>query len=558
MRFAACTVVSYILVAAPTVRTARAQVGTPEFSARAAPADLQRPMPANDTLTLGLFDPVWRLGIFSVSANPAGLPWELAPARHEFTLRRDFEQGTYRRPLDPPAVRATAIEANGWQPVTPNGAMIGRIVVNQQRFAPGPFADQTNVYTSDPFATADTSSSALTVLDVAMDGSAGWAVGNTALGLTLGYETRDAHTLEAAFVRRERAVVPGVIAGVARHLRTRTGTARLTLGARAGWRGGAETVDLVDRAQSGRVIEFAGLTEPRSIIVSDIDPTYYHRFAQTSGFAGASAAADVHDVRFAMSLDAGHGRYRDWTVESDHPPMNRWTPRSVRAIAGVQYDSRWGLVELGANWRSLTGTANQASDSIGKAFETRGHDARAWGVLRTPLYTTWAAALAFSFVDRQYSQADTLPGIVANLRSRTPALHVSAGWKFLNNVFAEGGFALSRVAVRGAIPSLRGRGSAYSTYIAPELELYATPARQNALHGAISWCIARDTRLWFSASSSTGSPESRIALTDAPPTGTRRLTSIALGVTMSPHSKGAETTSSRERQIDCTKFEPLT
>lgn len=527
-------VLRWIPIAAFVTNGAHAQSAIPDFSARVAPADLTRQFPARDTTTLGIFDPIWHPGIFAVSGNPAGLPWELAPAMHEYLLRHDTEQGTFRRPLDALDRRETSVVANGWQPVASTGAMIGRIVADQQRMAPGPFADQASPYTSNPFVTVDTSSSAITAMHVAMDGSAGWALGRTAFGITLGYETRDAHTVEAGFVRRERSVVPGAITGVARRLHAGTSPATFTVGLAAGWHGGAETVDLVDRANAGRAYEIAGLTEPQVVNVSEIDPSYYHRFEQSSEFVGASGAVSVKNVHIATGIESAQGRYRDWIVPSEHPPANRWSPRSIRANAGAEYRSAYGLLHLRAEWTALHGSAQLASDSTGAAFDTREHEAVGWAVFRTPIEAAWAAALAFSVSDWRHIQADTAPGIFADLRSRTPSLQVTTGRWLTRIIFAEAGFELSRFTVRGAIPSLRGRADAYRTYIAPELELYATPARENAMHASVRWCLDRRASLWLQGSVATASPESRLPLTNLPPTGTRRLASIRFGVTVLP------------------------
>jgi hypothetical protein len=528
------TILRWIPIATLVARGANAQSMIPDFSARVAPAQLTRQLPARDTTMLGIFDPIWHPGIFAVSGNPAGLPWELAPAIHEYVLRHDTEQGAYRRPLDALDERETKIVASGWQPVTLAGAMIGRIVVDQQRMAPGPFADQANPYASNPFVTVDTSSSAITAMNVAMDGSAGWALGRTAFGITLGYETRDAHTVEAGFVRLERSVVPGANAGVARRLHGGTSPATFTVGLAAGWHGGAETVDLVDRANAGRAYEIAGLTEPKVVNVSEIDPSYYHRFEQSSEFVGASGALAAKNLHIATGIESAQARYRDWIVPSDHPPASRWSPRSIRANAGAEYRSAYGLLQLRAEWTALHGSAQLASDSTGAAFETREHETVGWAVFRTPIEAAWAAALAFSLSDWRHVQADTAPGVFANLRSRTPSLQVTTGRWLTRIIFAEAGFELSRFTVRGAIPSLRGRDDAYRTYIAPELELYATPARENAMHASVRWCLDRRASLWLQGSVATASPEARLPLTNLPPTGSRRLASIRFGVTVLP------------------------
>ncbi|MEK6687209.1 MAG: hypothetical protein AABZ01_01965, partial [Gemmatimonadota bacterium] len=247
-------------------------------------ADLPRRLPHGGAVPASLLLPPPRVGLFWTAGNPGGLRAELADTRTDFALSLGGESGSLRRPLDPGESSVRQATGMGWTPVDPRLGLLGRVVLEQERFVPGARADVVEAYPTSPFVTLDTSTTATRRIRVRLEGAASLQLGAWGLGLALGYQAREHQTIEAGFVRRTRQTLPGATIGLTRAVGS------LRFGPYARWRNRAETIFLIESAADGQVVQLEGLRAVQPLEVSSL---YYRRIEENIPSAGWSVAGPL-------------------------------------------------------------------------------------------------------------------------------------------------------------------------------------------------------------------------------------------------------------------------
>jgi len=221
--------------------------------------------------------PVPKIGLFWTGGNPGALRWDIDDQRNDILAVRAGQDGDYRRPLDPAAATVTRISGMGWQPLGSRGAAIGRVLFDRTIRDPSSASDVNDSYSSSPFVVTDTSAAALRTSRARLEGAGGWRLGDWGLGVALGYDARTTTTVSSPFVRRNRAVSPAATVGVVRSFRS----GRFQAGVRGSWRGGEETIKLIEVAREGIVFQLEGY---REVPAQSIIGGYFRRARrQTAG-----------------------------------------------------------------------------------------------------------------------------------------------------------------------------------------------------------------------------------------------------------------------------------
>jgi hypothetical protein len=499
-------------------------------------ADLPRLLPStSDALPLLLL-PTSKVGLFWLAGNPGALPAEVGEEYSSFMAARSGQSGDYHRALDPGGANLTQVSALSWRPVGRRAAAIGRIVVDQELQDPGTYSDQAQPYTSNPFVVTDTASSPMRRIRARLEGAAGARVGGWGLGGSLGYETRDNYTKEATFLRFDRQVTPAVALGITRSF----GDSGLVLGAHGRWSGGAETVELYQNTETGRVYQLEGYSD---VVTRDV-ATYYRRTESDEVSGGGGASGTLAGARWVVFGEAARYREGLWSRQfTDNAAKDRWETHAWTVGAEAQralFGGRW-LVTAQGRYTSLTGNGYLAADSAGAIFRAREHSLSGSAEIRLlPTADGWTGVAVLSVVNERRERRDTVAGIWTNLETLTPGIAVEAGRTVLKRLFVSAGFAYASYMARGAIPEPNARGTVYKTMIAPEIEVEATPAAVTALSLSVRWQVHDAMALWTTARSESLAPTTSglLRASGFRPDGSRTASYVALGVALT--APGAE------------------
>lgn len=487
-------------------------------------ADLPRRLPRVGAVPASLLLPPPRVGLFWTAGNPAGLRAELTDTRTDFALASGHESGTLRRPLDPGASTMRQASGMGWTPVDSRLALIGRVVLDQERFDPGAHADVVEVYPTSPFVTLDTSTTATRRTRVRLEGAAGLQLGAWGLGLALGYEAREHQTIEAGLVRRTRQTLPGATIGL-----TRT-VGSMRLGPYARWRNRAETIFLIERAAQGQAVQLEGLREVRPL---EIVALFYRRIEEDIPSVGWSVSGPLLGGDWTLYLERSWLRERLTRQEANDPAEDTWNVNAWGA--GGAYQRRVGrraLLTLDARYTRLRGDGDLALDSTGVMFQAAERAASALAELRVlPDTVGWSVVVGVQ-VRWEYRLRDALTvPIAAHVTGLTEGVSVEVGRAVSPRVFATATLGFASYSANSSFPAPTALGTVYRTYILPEYDL-ASRAAQPWLGGvAVQWKVGPRTSLWVSATGERVSP-TKEGPTSFGPRGSRSVVGVTVGVTL--------------------------
>jgi len=431
-----------------------------DWSVLATRASLPRNL-ANPLWSFRLLVPPPRGGLFWTGGNAAGLVEELDDALTLFRATATSTRGTFRRPLDPPAVDQKRLEATSWGNLTPRFAVLGRVVVERQRFDPGTRADEAEPYPSSPFLTTDTSTTPSRRTRSRLEGVAAWRFGRWAAGLDLGYDALEHETTEAGLVRRSRQAMPGAGIGVTFQL------ASVRLGAVGRLRHRVETVLMTERAADGQVWQLEGY---RDVVPINIAQSYYRRISENVPSFGLGVAGGDERGSWAGFVERAAVRERRTRQQQNDPASDRWDADSW--TLGASYRLRrgpWVVFATGLG-TALSGEGDLALDQSGVIVTARERLARVGVDARWAPEGPWEGSISAEFVHRRRSQENPLDGIEATTRSLVPAVRVEALRRVAAAVRVGISAGLTLPTASGVLPNPAARGIVYQQLLAPELD----------------------------------------------------------------------------------------
>jgi len=485
-------------------------------------ADLPRRFPRVNAVP-SLLLPTPRVGLFWTAGNPAGLRAELTDTRTDFALATSHESGALRRPLDPGASTLRQASGLGWTPVDSRLALLGRVVIDQERFDPGTHADVVEAYPTSPFVPLDTSSTATRRTRVRLEGGAGLQLGVWGLGLTLGYEAREHQTIAAGLVRRTRQTMPGATIGLTRRL----GSVRL--GPYARWRNRAETIFLIERAAQASVIQLEGLRDVRPF---DILSFYYRRIEEDIPSVGWAVAGPLGGGTWSLYAERSWLRERLTRQEANDPAEDAWDVNAWDG--GGAYQRMFGrtILTVDARYTRLRGDGDLALDSTGVILQAAERAACAAVELRLgPDTIGWSLAVGVQ-VRWEYRLRDALTvPIAAHVMGLTEGASVEVGRAFSPRLFATATVGFAAYSANSSFPSPTALGPVYRSYILPEYDLASRPAQPWLGAVAVQWKVGPRTSLWVRATGERVSP-TRSGPTSFGPDGSRSVVGASVGVTL--------------------------
>ena len=487
-------------------------------------ADLPRRLPHVGAVPASLLLPAPRVGLFWTAGNPAGLRAELADTRTDFALATGHEGGALRRPLDPGASTIRQVSGMGWTPVDSRLALLGRVVLDQERFDPGAHADVVEAYPTSPFVTLDTSTTATRRTRVRLEGAAGLQLGAWGLGLALGYEAREHQTIAAGLVRRTRQTMPGATIGLTRTV----GSVRL--GPYARWRNRAETIFLIERAAEGQVVQLEGLREVRPL---EIVSLYYRRIEENTPSVGWSVAGPLIGGSWTLYAERSWLRERLTRQEANNPAQDAWDVNAWSAGGAYQrLVGRRALFTLDAHYTRLSGNGDLALDSTGVMFQAAERAASTSAELRVlPDTVGWSLVVGVQ-VRWEYRLRDALTvPIAAHVTGLTNGVSVEVGRAISPRVFATATLGFASYSANSSFPSPTALGPVYRAYILPEYDLASRPAQPWLGAVAVQWKVSPKTSLWIRATGKRVAP-TKPGLTSYGPSGSRSVIDATVGVTL--------------------------
>jgi hypothetical protein len=486
-------------------------------------ADLPRLLPHVDAVPASLLLPAPRVGLFWTAGNPAALRDELADTRTDFGFGLRHESGTLRRPLDPAASSLRQAEGTGWTPVDSTLALLGRVVVDQDRFDPGARADMVEPYPTSPFVTLDTSTTPTRRIRAALEGALSVRLGGWSLGAALGYEGRDHETIAAGFIRRSRQTLPGATIGLTR----RIGSVRL--GPYARWRNRAETIYLIVREASGLVVELQGLRD-----VTPFTPIgyYYRRVEEDMPTAGWSVAGPLAGGAWAAYAERSWLRERLTRQEADNPTEDTWTADAWAGGGAYQRPlGRQVLFTLDGRYTTLRGDGDLALDTLGVIFQAAERALTVSAEVRVlPDTTGWAVAVGAQVrLEHRLRNALTVP-VAAEVTGLTEGVTLELGRAFSPRLFATATIGSAYYSANSSIPNPAAMGPSYTAYVSPDYDLASRPAQAWLGALGVRWTASPRTSLWIRATAQTVSP-TKAGITFGPE-GSRTALGATGGVTL--------------------------
>jgi hypothetical protein len=501
--------------------------GVPPWTVAWTPFALAADLPrtAGEPLaTPALLDPPPRVGLLWTRGNPGALPFENRDTRTDFRATAASVSGDYRRPFEAESRTSTHVSGLAWRPVDLDGAMIGRVVADQ-RMLDGSSVVSLRPLGSSPFTTIDTAVAEVNHTRVRIEGAGGWLLGRVGVGVAAGYEAHDHRTRGTGVPRFGRVAVPAASVGIVARLGEAT-----RIGAHGRWSSSAETTQVVAVADVTLVHRIDGYGEPLGFPVETGSP-YFLRAEHEAMAAGLGAAGDWHGVSWVVFGEVGSLRQTLWTDRfQDDPPKHAWSPDGWTAGAAAQRQLAGALLTLNASWSALSGQARipdaeEAHFVADEAAFSGSLEARV-----APAAHGWTAAAVVNLLYEKRDRVDEAAGLATRLETLQQGLAVSGGYTLGSRMLIVAGLARSSYTPRGSIPIAPALGPAYRRVLAPDIALNASPATPWSASFGIGHRSSGGTLLWLKGQHESVSPARPRVMLPFRPSGTRAITSIAVGV----------------------------
>lgn len=446
-----------------------------------------------------------RVGLLWSAGNPGALPFEVRDRWNELRAAGAFDDGAYRRPLDPNDVKVAQFSGAGWQPVGDHGAAIGRVAVDRERDGVVRFADVLEPYTGDPLVVADSSVSEMRRLRARFQGAFGWRFGSWGVGAAGGIEARDHRGDETPLPRRSRISAVGGSLGVVRRLPL----AGLELGGHFRWQREAETVSVFARLRDALIYQFQGYADPARQEVKPPAQVFFRRLESRAWLWGLSAAGDLIGGSWALDVDLTRrddGQFSDQATPN--PNEDRWIADGW-AISGAVQRAVLGdhlLVTASGRYTTLDGHATLA-DVEGVIF--RGSEKAFDGVLDLrfrPAGSPWAAAAIFGLQHGSRRRTDLVAEVFSDIATWQRNLGIEVARRFGGSTRASVAYSIGVYSATASIPDPSSVGPVYRLVLAPELSFYATSANPSRLSLAVRQRTGAGSSLLLAADRESAGP----------------------------------------------------
>ncbi|MGH7445375.1 MAG: hypothetical protein ACREKM_10880, partial [Longimicrobiales bacterium] len=424
-------------------------------------------------------------------------------------------------------VRTGVLAGGGWRPIGA-GAVSGGLSVARTGYVDGIYGNLRTPYSSSPHTSADTSGAAVRELHARLEGSGGWRLGNWGMGLSLAYETTDAHTEGSLTPRFRRTGAGGATAGIVRSFLD----GQLTLGTYARILAHAQRVTIsAARGEVARVYPIEGLSEPVAI---DFATGAYIRRIERDEY-GFGASASVRALGTHWVLWGGYSQMTEVQVAEVRrgAAEDRFEPSGILAGLAAQRDfaDERGQLTLSALFRSLQGDATRAALAAeGVLFQADEQQVDASLDFRWRS-DAWQAAILAGVQHESRMRWDILEGTGSDLSAWRPHGAIEAARAF-GRLSVGLGAGVSSFAPSGTVPGREGHAPAYDRLIAPELALYASPAMGYSAELSARWSTDSGRRLWTSVGYGSVSPRGDGASLPFDPEGRRSTWIVSAGVTL--------------------------
>lgn len=493
--------------------TAIADMPRTPLRAPAAPSLLTAPAPG--------------VGLAWTGGDPSGLPTDVRAAWGSAAASGAGESGGYRRPLDAAQSRVVQGQLTGWQRLGTRGAAVGRIVVDQEGRDPSSPSHVISPYSTSPFVLLDSSETSMRLQRARLEGAGGWAVGEWALGIGVGIESRDTRSERTRVPRIARAAAPAVSAGVSRGLPW--GGVRLAAFAR--WMGEAETSQIIPRTGTGTAYLVAGYTEPDRM---QLTPNSFieRRQDRSAAAVGGGATGSLFGATWAVAAEATRRNEEYSSQRRDDPPSDRWEASGSRAVAGVQrrvigerllVTARGEFVSLEGEGRraDLTGIVFRAAESMWQA------DAE---VRWQPVGSAWSAAASGTVRREERTRQDFVARRETVIDALAPGVSVEVARRVARRVDLSASLGIAQYEPTSRIPNASAEGPVYRAYVGPSIAYDASAA--TAQRGALTarYMIPQGGALWVSGRQERASVGSGMT-TVRRPVGSREGWVVVVGVT---------------------------
>ena len=465
----------------------------------------------------------WQLG---VSALLLGAP----ATTHHFEASSSLgrESGDFRRSLDPTSTQRIGVAVGGWQHLSPDAMVVGTARIEQATFARGGLFDDDAPYGSSPFALADTSGSILVRTGAQLAGAGAWRLGALTVGADAAYETWQRNSSNSGLARLARGVRESASLSV-RADRVPLVHPYLLLG----WRGGAETTQLVEVGALGVRFELFGLAD---VPLQVIDGGFYANRTEDDEPFGA-AGFESGSLAWHIAGEWRHARRQQTLRIKNNPVLNRWTPTSDQG----SLLARWSPVgrpwefQAVARHARLQGTAMRAGDTTGAVFSAAeqrtvvsvsaiGAPADAWRL---------GGGAALERFARQ--RTNTAPNRALDFTTTTllwdgwAERHMSAQFSLL------GRFTLSSSRTDGTRTQYPTQGAAYARFLFPDFAFEGRDASNVGAMIKATWRLHSGNEGWVSFATTSVSPQGSSALGAVAASGSRTSSALTVGFSRDLH-----------------------
>lgn len=478
------------------------QTGVPAWMENWSPltvrGDLPREIATAQVSTMALLFPAARIGLFWTAGNPSASLTDIADNYSEVSAGKRTVMGTYRRPLDPNSASTARLSGFGWQTRPSQSSVIGGVTLERETQNPSSLSDINKPYASTPFILTDSTTSAVQQTRVRLEGANGWQLKHWALGLSVGYDTRQATSLNASFVRRNRQITPAGSVGISRFLRNQ----RLQVGARAVWSRTEETVNLNEVGGEGLLTLLQGYGE---VSPTEIQNNFYRRISNEVRGAGLGLASRTGNTRWVVLLDRFHRRERTTSEQRDDPDTDLWATQSTVVGAAAQRGlfRDQGLMTIELKSERVDGSSAQVHPGR-SGFNS--HESETRGTLEIRASpSTWLGLVRFSFAATDRARIDSTASIRTDIHGTSPALNVEIGNKVRGNIGLFVGYSVLTYSGGGTIPAAISQSPLYQKVFAPELDMATTGALSQAVRVAGRWRKTNRARLSLTGAFSTTS-----------------------------------------------------
>ncbi len=465
----------------------------------------------------------WQLG---VSALLLGAPATTHHFEASSVLGR--ESGDFRRSLDPPSAQRVGVAVGGWQQLSSDAMVVGTARIEQATFARGALFDDDAPYGTSPFALADTSGSTLVRTGAQLGGAGAWRLGALTMGADAAYETWQRNSSNSGLARLARGVHESASISV-RADRVPLVHPYLMLG----WRGGAETRELVELGSLGVRFELFGLADVPQLV---IDRGFYANRTEDDEPFGA-AGFESGSRAWHIAGDWRHARRQQTLQIGGNPVRNRWTPTSDQGSLLARWSpvgQSWEIQAIARHAR-LQGTAIRPGDTTGAVFSaTEQRTVVGVSAIGTPA-DAWRVGGGIALERFARQRANTVPDRALDFTTTTllwdgwADRHVSAAFSLLAR------FTVSSSRTDGKRTQYPTQGAAFTRFLFPDFAFEGRDASDLGAMIKATWRLSGGSEGWVSFATTSAAPQGSSALGALAASGSRTSSALTVGFSRDVH-----------------------